>query len=272
MDTAQWPRPQLMERRPRPPREHALNCPRCQSTNTKFCYYNNYSLSQPRYFCKTCRRYWTEGGSLRNRSSNSSSSATITPPSSTGSTLASTSATSAKRALDHPHPSPPPPLPIASSTQTSRFHQGQDLNLTFQQTHRTGDFCSTVSPNPLTCSSAASSGAQSAMDLLRGGVSCKGMSPFLPLMMAPDGGAVYSAGFGLQDFRSSSINFPLDGIAGDGVYGNVQDGSGRVFFPFEDLRRHVSSGDADVDQSRGQGGDPSVFWNGVIGGGGGASW
>lgn len=46
--------------------EHAPNCPRCASANTKFCYYNNYSLSQPRYFCKGCRRYWTKGGSLRN--------------------------------------------------------------------------------------------------------------------------------------------------------------------------------------------------------------
>ena len=59
-------RPQQTERRPRPHKEQPLNCPRCQSVNTKFCYYNNYSLSQPRYFCKTCRRYWTEGGSLRN--------------------------------------------------------------------------------------------------------------------------------------------------------------------------------------------------------------
>ncbi|XP_022927122.1 dof zinc finger protein DOF5.3-like [Cucurbita moschata] len=42
------------------------NCPRCDSSNTKFCYYNNYSLSQPRYFCKSCRRYWTHGGTLRN--------------------------------------------------------------------------------------------------------------------------------------------------------------------------------------------------------------
>ena len=41
-------------------------CPRCESLNTKFCYYNNYNLSQPRYFCKTCRRYWTLGGTLRN--------------------------------------------------------------------------------------------------------------------------------------------------------------------------------------------------------------
>ncbi|KAK8661133.1 hypothetical protein V6N13_052032 [Hibiscus sabdariffa] len=45
--------------------EEALKCPRCDSTNTKFCYYNNYSLSQPRYFCKSCRRYWTKGGTLR---------------------------------------------------------------------------------------------------------------------------------------------------------------------------------------------------------------
>ncbi|OIV99965.1 hypothetical protein TanjilG_26303 [Lupinus angustifolius] len=44
----------------------ALKCPRCDSINTKFCYYNNYHLSQPRHFCKTCRRYWTKGGVLRN--------------------------------------------------------------------------------------------------------------------------------------------------------------------------------------------------------------
>lgn len=46
--------------------QEQLNCPRCKSSNTKFCYYNNYSLTQPRYFCKSCRRYWTNGGSLRN--------------------------------------------------------------------------------------------------------------------------------------------------------------------------------------------------------------
>ncbi|KAJ4754166.1 Dof zinc finger protein [Rhynchospora pubera] len=43
-----------------------IKCPRCESTNTKFCYYNNYNLSQPRHFCKSCRRYWTRGGLLRN--------------------------------------------------------------------------------------------------------------------------------------------------------------------------------------------------------------
>jgi len=47
---------------PRPP---PRQCPRCQSGNTKFCYYNNYSRAQPRYLCKACRRHWTEGGTLR---------------------------------------------------------------------------------------------------------------------------------------------------------------------------------------------------------------
>jgi hypothetical protein len=55
-----------MERGWKPNVEISPNCPRCGSSNTKFCYYNNYSLTQPRYFCKGCRRYWTKGGSLRN--------------------------------------------------------------------------------------------------------------------------------------------------------------------------------------------------------------
>ncbi|KAA8518453.1 hypothetical protein F0562_015927 [Nyssa sinensis] len=55
-----------MERGWKPNVEISPACPRCGSSNTKFCYYNNYSLTQPRYFCKGCRRYWTKGGSLRN--------------------------------------------------------------------------------------------------------------------------------------------------------------------------------------------------------------
>lgn len=52
--------------KPQFPEQEQLKCPRCDSTNTKFCYYNNYNLSQPRHFCKNCRRYWTKGGALRN--------------------------------------------------------------------------------------------------------------------------------------------------------------------------------------------------------------
>ncbi|CAN8288584.1 unnamed protein product [Cochlearia groenlandica] len=54
--TAAYPPPNLTD---------PLPCPRCNSTITKFCYYNNYHLSQPRYFCRSCRRYWTHGGTLR---------------------------------------------------------------------------------------------------------------------------------------------------------------------------------------------------------------
>lgn len=43
-----------------------LRCPRCDSSGTKFCYYNNYNVNQPRHFCKDCQRYWTVGGTMRN--------------------------------------------------------------------------------------------------------------------------------------------------------------------------------------------------------------
>jgi hypothetical protein len=43
-----------------------LPCPRCNSMDTKFCYYNNYNVHQPRHFCKACQRYWTAGGTMRN--------------------------------------------------------------------------------------------------------------------------------------------------------------------------------------------------------------
>ncbi|CAA7054602.1 unnamed protein product [Microthlaspi erraticum] len=52
---------QVVKEKP-PPRV----CPRCKSDDTKFCFYNNYNDSQPRYNCKSCRRFWTHGGRQRN--------------------------------------------------------------------------------------------------------------------------------------------------------------------------------------------------------------
>ncbi|KAM1359103.1 hypothetical protein ACFX2I_046086 [Malus domestica] len=88
------------------PNQHALKCPRCDSLNTKFCYYNNYNFSQPRHFCKACRRYWTKGGVLRNvpigggcrktkrsQTKNSSSSSPISSPSPEGGFSTSTCTT-----------------------------------------------------------------------------------------------------------------------------------------------------------------------------------
>ncbi|XP_051116521.1 cyclic dof factor 1-like [Andrographis paniculata] len=46
--------------------DKVLPCPRCNSMETKFCYYNNYNVNQPRHFCKSCQRYWTAGGTMRN--------------------------------------------------------------------------------------------------------------------------------------------------------------------------------------------------------------
>ncbi|XVF43133.1 hypothetical protein PTKIN_Ptkin02bG0016000 [Pterospermum kingtungense] len=46
--------------------DKVLPCPRCNSKETKFCYYNNYNVNQPRHFCKNCQRYWTAGGTMRN--------------------------------------------------------------------------------------------------------------------------------------------------------------------------------------------------------------
>ncbi|MCD7462520.1 hypothetical protein HAX54_048699 [Datura stramonium] len=133
MDTSQWPQEIVVKpmeeivpkntittRKIRPhhhqqQKDQALkNCPRCNSTNTKFCYYNNYSLSQPRFFCKNCRRYWTDGGSLRNipvggvsrKSKKSSSSSKILKNSS-------------PKVLKDPPPPPPPNKEV------------QDLNLEY---------------------------------------------------------------------------------------------------------------------------------------------
>ena len=138
----------MLERRARPQKDQALNCPRCNSTNTKFCYYNNYSLSQPRFFCKTCRRYWTEGGSLRNvpvgggsrkNKRSSSSSSTSSSANLTSSSSLPIPSSANKVANDHDHHDLSLPLSFpthhhhhqSASQNPKIFHQGQDLNLAY---------------------------------------------------------------------------------------------------------------------------------------------
>ncbi|KAL6986458.1 hypothetical protein U1Q18_019820 [Sarracenia purpurea var. burkii] len=250
-----------LERRVRPQKDQALNCPRCNSTNTKFCYYNNYSLTQPRYFCKTCRRYWTEGGTLRNipvgggsrknKRSSSSSSAT-------------SSASSAKKLPDlvPPHTAP-------NSQNPNKIHQAQDLNLAFPS-HDFKTFSEASAP----------SSHLSALELLTG-ISSRGLNSFMPMAMSmsmpmpmpiSDPNTIYSSGFSLQEFKPT-LNFSLDGIGSSGGYGShdlqvqgVQETNGRLLFPFEDLKQVSSS--SEIEQNREQG-DTNGYWNGVIGGG---SW
>ncbi|KAI3761315.1 hypothetical protein L1987_51727 [Smallanthus sonchifolius] len=59
-----------------------LPCPRCDSMNTKFCYFNNSNVNQPRHFCKSCQRYWTAGGTMRNMPVGAGRRKKKTPPSS----------------------------------------------------------------------------------------------------------------------------------------------------------------------------------------------
>ncbi|KAL5975581.1 hypothetical protein ACLOJK_019906 [Asimina triloba] len=93
--------------------EEHLKCPRCDSTNTKFCYYNNYNLSQPRHFCKNCRRYWTKGGALRNipvgggsRKNKRSSTTSKRSASSTSLAASSSSSSSSSISLQQPKSEP----------------------------------------------------------------------------------------------------------------------------------------------------------------------
>ncbi|XWS16243.1 hypothetical protein CRYUN_Cryun34aG0068400 [Craigia yunnanensis] len=108
------------------PEQEQLKCPRCDSTNTKFCYYNNYNLSQPRHFCKNCRRYWTKGGALRNIPVGGG-----TRKNTKRSSSSSSSSTNPKR---QPNPAPDPnrnqklPEPSPSSTTSSTIPQQVVLN------------------------------------------------------------------------------------------------------------------------------------------------
>ncbi|KAK9275405.1 hypothetical protein L1049_022669 [Liquidambar formosana] len=266
MDTAQWPQEIVVkpieeiipnpctktaavgERKARPQKEQALNCPRCNSTNTKFCYYNNYSLSQPRYFCKTCRRYWTEGGSLRNipvgggsrknkRSSSSSSS--------------SSSSNSSKKLPDLV-----PPIGSQSSTQDFR---------TLSEFIRVPNIENRDKNQIPSSSTASASSHLSALELITG-ITSRGFNSFMP-MAGPDPNPVYSSGFPLHEFKPT-LNFSLDGLGsgyGSTLHG-VQENSGRVLFSFEDLKQGSST--SDMEQNRGQG-DSTGYWTGMLGGG---SW
>lgn len=271
-----------LERKLRPQKEQALNCPRCNSTNTKFCYYNNYSLTQPRYFCKTCRRYWTEGGSLRNIPVGGGSRKNKRSSSSSTSSTSSSSVSSKKL----PDLIPPP------SHQNPKIHEGQDLNLGFSASHdfktiteliHVPNFDSGNKENSLACSASTSTTSchLSALELLTG-ITPRGLNSFLPMPITTDPTTVYSSSaFPLPEFKPS-LNFSLEGLgigSSGGGYGSlhgVQESSGRpLLFPFEDLKPVSSTASGDhAEQNRDQHGDSTGYWSGILGGGGGGggSW
>ncbi|XP_062206478.1 dof zinc finger protein 2-like [Phragmites australis] len=75
-----------------------LPCPRCGSRETKFCYFNNYNVRQPRHLCRACRRYWTAGGALRRVASASPGRRRQRPNARSAAAAASTAAASSASA------------------------------------------------------------------------------------------------------------------------------------------------------------------------------
>ncbi|GLT79792.1 hypothetical protein SLA2020_512670 [Shorea laevis] len=241
-----------LEKKARPPEQ--LNCPRCNSTNTKFCYYNNYSLTQPRYFCKTCRRYWTEGGSLRN------------VPVGGGSRKNKRSSTPSSSSTKVPDLNPQ----FSSQNPKNIVHKGQDLNLAFPAmqegshgnlSHQFLQVPKIESNLPNSSSSSSSSSYGSAFELLRtSGMVSGGLNSFVPGPLS-DSNTLFASGFAMQDYKPT-LSFSIDGY---GSRGGIQENGGRVFFPFGEMKST-----SEADQSKGQGNSGGYWNNGALGGGG--SW
>ncbi|KAL3622279.1 hypothetical protein CASFOL_033690 [Castilleja foliolosa] len=321
MDSAQWtqeygvtksmaeigaPMTSLMEKKiMRPPKAQALNCPRCHSTNTKFCYYNNYSLTQPRYFCKTCRRYWTEGGTLRNVPVGGGSRKHNKKPISTpNNSMDQSPINPSQKMLNIPNlnPSSNDMNSHFSSHQNPKFHdQGQDLNLGFHMPHDynnhgvpqflefpklEGKNVISQSPNS---SSITAPPHLSALNFLGNGNvvnnASRGLNPFIPNLSQISSGldqmsannALYgSAGFSFQECKPSSLAFSIDGNGYVNPNNEASENvNGTLMFTLGGTRRDSSTSDrgGDDDQEKGShenlNANGNGFWNGMLGGG---SW
>ncbi|KAM0967898.1 hypothetical protein ACFX2I_016275 [Malus domestica] len=115
---------------PPPQQTEPLHCPRCDSDNTKFCYYNNYNLAQPRHFCKSCRRYWTHGGTLRNVPvGGGSRKNTKRSRPSCSSSSGSPSSSSLTQEVSSVAPAKPNSFPVEPKPETATDHEKlMDLN------------------------------------------------------------------------------------------------------------------------------------------------
>ncbi|KAK1430659.1 hypothetical protein QVD17_13559 [Tagetes erecta] len=239
------------ERRVSRPQKDAVstpvNCPRCDSINTKFCYYNNYSLSQPRYFCKTCRRYWTAGGTLRNI------------PIGGGSRKNKRSSSSTTSTSKFPDLVVPSASTHVLSDQNPRIHHdqyGQDLNLGFPSNFKNvSEFIQVPNFNATQVTNS------SALDLLTGtttrGTTISDYNPVYTPMINP-----------LSEFKIPTLSFALES---NSVYGNdgfQESNGGKLLFPFEEMKidstlaSHDDGGQSKDDQDSGSNG----FWSGMMGG------
>ncbi|CAL5195926.1 unnamed protein product [Lathyrus oleraceus] len=266
---------QGLEKKARP--QEQINCPRCNSTNTKFCYYNNYSLTQPRYFCKTCRRYWTEGGSLRNVPVGGGSRKNKKVPSS--SSLANPNNNNSPKIPDLN----PPTLQVSHlSSQNPKMHGGQDLNLAFPSMenyhhHPHHNSHHGMSSSYIEMHNNNESSSSSALDLLRSSMASRGINPYgnNNNSLMPNSNAIYPSGFPMQEVKPS-LGFSIDGMNGNRSYDHVQvqeggggGGGGRLLFPFGEVNKQLSTSGVEVEHNKDQQGNSTGYWNGMIGEG---SW
>ncbi|KAL2336229.1 hypothetical protein Fmac_010675 [Flemingia macrophylla] len=260
-----------LEKKARP--QEQLNCPRCNSTNTKFCYYNNYSLTQPRYFCKTCRRYWTEGGSLRN--------VPVGGGSRKNKKVTSASATASSASSKVPDLNPPN-LSAISSQNPKILHGGQDLNLAFPamdkyhhgmspyvEMQQNNVNSNTTHHQHQTSSCSAPPASLSALELLRSSMASRGLNPYAPssslMPNSTNNNALYPSGFPMQEVKPTLSFAPsVDGMGNRSYDHQVQErGGGRVLFPFGDVKQ-LSASDAEVEHNKEQG-SSTGYWSGMIG-------
>ncbi|KAM3247665.1 dof zinc finger protein DOF4.6 isoform X1 [Capsicum annuum] len=212
------------QRKPRPQKEQAINCP---------------------------RRYWTEGGSLRNvpvgggsrknkRSNNNSNNNNNSSSSNSSST--SSSLSSSKKLL-------------------SDLANPNDLNLTYNPISATAAVATTS-----TAGNFSNFSEFMALPLIH---PANSTSSFMP-------NNLYTSSTGLpnlHDLKSSSLNFSLDGF--ENGYGSLQGGDqeAKLFFPMDDLKINVSTANDQFEENREQAAadQSNGFWNGMLGGGG-SSW
>ncbi|CAM8899664.1 unnamed protein product [Rhodiola kirilowii] len=231
----------------KPNKDQALNCPRCNSTNTKFCYYNNYNPTQPRYLCKACRRYWTHGGTLRNVPVGGSSRKKNRPSSS----LAPNSLSNNSKLFLDLNPKPTTMLANFSSSvplnpTRSFMHEinNHDLNmgLYYANAHHHHFL-----PIPQNYEISASQG---------------GLSSYHVPMSETNTRLLYpSSGFHFQDIIKPTLNLSMDGGLGGGA------GSRTTPYPFGELKQDSTTSSAEnvMDQTNGDTRDHSnngvVYWN-----------
>ncbi|AQK87582.1 uncharacterized protein LOC100275252 [Zea mays] len=113
--------------------EARLPCPRCLSRDTKFCYFNNYNVNQPRHFCRACHRYWTAGGAIRNvpvGSGRRKNRPVLLPPppppphAATATTTGSSATISADDSNDRRRSASGSPPPVFTSAFTAPYYLG----------------------------------------------------------------------------------------------------------------------------------------------------